>query len=533
MPKSLRCRFLPGRAAVGALAPRLSLVGRAALLAAVAAACGREDGLPNPAQVPEPGPAATIPWALGRWTPGTPPRFEDFPADAAFEGAPAPPDLSSHPEATARAELLRDAVARGANFAGHFSIAAWREPEQAGTSFLVVDVRTGRVLDGRMDAPAMDFRVDSRLIRYAPPEPLPGRVRCAGCTESFDLWDGGRLHPIPAELWAPSAPPPDAWRALVAQLRDEEEPAALLGHSPHVVRPTWDRLVITAEDGTRRVLSDDVVQGELQSIHQFAGSREPLPAYVVVRQLVPEGREVLMVDRRTAGVTRLDEIPSPAPDGARFATASADLVAGHAPNRIRVYRMEPQGPALDWELEPRGWGARDPVWLDANTVRMERVVVDWNTHGVFSSPMLLRRAAGGWTLEHSADHARDALLSFLSALGRVMYIEAPLLYGGSYDQLRGWNPDHDPGDRSGLWRLGCENNGLQCLGRAEILGAELISSTEARFTVRLLDAAGKPFVLGPCCGETEQTMPPRREFTFRVRRVGTDYLVMDPPPYVP
>lgn len=377
------------------------------------------------------------------------------------------------------------------------------------------------------------LRHNSRLIRFAAPEPLPGRVRCAGCTQSYEIWDGRKLELIPPELWGPSAPPPEEARALVEHVRAEEEPPVLATYAPAVLRPTWDRLVITAENGTRQVFADDLVQDDLRSIHRFAGTRDPLPAYVVVRQYVPEGGTVLMVDRRTGAVTKLDAPPSPSPDGKRFATASLDLVAGHSPNRIRIYRMEADRPVVEWEIEPREWGAQNPVWLDENTVQMDRGVVDWNTHELRTSPLIVRREPAGWAAQPSPEHARDALLAFLSALGQRMYIEASQYYGGSYEQHRTWNPELDAEDLPSLWRAACETNGLQCLGRAEVLHAEPISPTEVRFRVRLFTKEGEPFVLGPCCGETEETMPPQREFAFTVRKVGEQYLVVSLPPYMP
>jgi hypothetical protein len=292
-------------------------------------------------------------------------------------------------------------------------------------------------------------------------------------------------------------------------------------------------LLITARDGSRHVFADEAVGDDLRWVHLFRGYVAPIDAYVVERRYIPEGGEFLLVEAGTGRTTRIDAPPVPSPDGRRFVTASLDLVAGHTPNRIRVYRMEEGGPVVEWEIEPREWGAQRPTWLDDRTIRLERAVVDWNTHGILSSPMSLRRAPGGWTIESSADHARDALFSFLSALGTGQYIEATLLYGGTYEQFRTWNPGHEPEDRNGLWRLACEHNGLQCLGRAEVVRTEQLSPTAVRFAVRLLDSAGKPFVLGPCCGETEQTMPPKREFAFRVQRMGEQYLVMDLPPYVP
>jgi hypothetical protein len=254
---------------------------------------------------------------------------------------------------------------------------------------------------------------------------------------------------------------------------------------------------------------------------------------VVEKRYIPEGGEWLLVEAGTGRTTRIDAPPSPSPNGRRFVTTSVDLVAGHLPNRVRIYRMEASGPMLEWEIEPREWGARFSAWRDDGTLRLERVDLDWSTYEELISPLEVRREAGGWRLQSSPEHARNVLLSFLSALASQHYMEAARYYGGTYDHLRGWNPGIDPQDLPSLWRAGCEFNGLQCLGRAEVVRTERLSPTETRFHLRLFHASGEPFVQGPCCGETAATMPPRSEFAFTVRRVDSQFRVMDPPPYVP
>lgn len=147
--------------------------------------------------------------------------------------------------------------------------------------------------------------------------------------------------------------------------------------------------------------------------------------------------------------------------------------------------------------------------------------------------MVLRREQDRGTMHSSQAHAQDALLAFFSALGEKRYIETSQYYGGSYEVLCSWNPGVDPNDLPGLWRSACEQNSLQCTGRAEVLRTEQISPAEVRFIVRFRLDSGDLFVRGPCCGATTAEIPPRSEFAFAVRRTGGRYLVMDLPPHVP
>jgi hypothetical protein len=132
-----------------------------------------------------------------------------------------------------------------------------------------------------------------------------------------------------------------------------------------------------------------------------------------------------------------------------------------------------------------------------------------------------------------AGEPRHALLGFFSALRDRRYSDAVTFYGGSYEVLEGWNPHHDPRHRAGLWQAACEGNGLECFHDVEVLGEQESAPGEYHFTVRFLTPAGGVWTLGPCCGETEETMPPVSEFTFTVRRAGEDFRVHTLPVYVP
>lgn len=129
--------------------------------------------------------------------------------------------------------------------------------------------------------------------------------------------------------------------------------------------------------------------------------------------------------------------------------------------------------------------------------------------------------------------AREALTSYFSLLRAGRYGEAIHYYGGTYDILRGWNPDIDEDDYATLFKRGCTGNGLQCLRIRIIVREEQVSPTEFRFIVEFMNDDGTPFVRGPCCGATEEQMPPQAQFTFTVRKADNRFLVQDLPVYVP
>jgi hypothetical protein len=126
------------------------------------------------------------------------------------------------------------------------------------------------------------------------------------------------------------------------------------------------------------------------------------------------------------------------------------------------------------------------------------------------------------------------MTNFFVYLNHGKYEEAAALYGGSYEILQGYNPDLDPKDKAGLLKNGCEINGIQCL---QLYSADLTgqpSETEFVYTVTYRNPDDTQFVRGPCCGATEEEMPPVTEFEVHITCTeGGTCQILDLPPYVP
>ena len=129
--------------------------------------------------------------------------------------------------------------------------------------------------------------------------------------------------------------------------------------------------------------------------------------------------------------------------------------------------------------------------------------------------------------------AQESLVAFFYLLNQGDYTQADMLYGGPYDALAASNPALSPDDHIGLLQNGCEINGFQCLQvRSTVLQAQT-GPDEFQFSVEFSQENGDLFVRGPCCGASETDMPPQSQFSFGVKKVNGQYLVMDLPVYVP
>jgi hypothetical protein len=130
--------------------------------------------------------------------------------------------------------------------------------------------------------------------------------------------------------------------------------------------------------------------------------------------------------------------------------------------------------------------------------------------------------------------AEKVLIDYFSALNQGDYSKAVDHYGGSYEILQEYNPNLEPEDHIALLKAGCELNGLMCLPVQEILSVQTSDPHEFIFEVEYANPDGSVFFLGPCCGETEETMPPISTFMVEVRCQGEGSCqVLDLPPYVP
>ena len=130
--------------------------------------------------------------------------------------------------------------------------------------------------------------------------------------------------------------------------------------------------------------------------------------------------------------------------------------------------------------------------------------------------------------------AEAALTEFYALLNQGEYEKAVELYGGSYEELEYFNPGMDPDDRAGLLAAACEFNGFFCLPVSSVTAIDSGPQQPLLLEVSYVNPDGSRFVLGPCCGATEEEMPPMDVFTVRVNCEHQDQCqVLDLPPYVP
>jgi hypothetical protein len=187
-------------------------------------------------------------------------------------------------------------------------------------------------------------------------------------------------------------------QAFIDSVRSTERRRLEADAPPGVHRPSLTRLTVTPTDAPAVDFDDDVDGGDLMRLHIYRGRLAA--RFIVLEVIYYEGGQFLLVDERTGDAEPIDAMPLVSPDGARFVTTSLDLVAGHQPNRIAVYRLEPGGIVEEWAETPRDWGPSHAEWIDPANIRFRSNVIDTSAqpHSVSQSVLRLERTDGGWAL---------------------------------------------------------------------------------------------------------------------------------------
>ncbi len=143
-------------------------------------------------------------------------------------------------------------------------------------------------------------------------------------------------------------------------------------------------------------------------------------------------------------------------------------------------------------------------------------------------------SSGGSELEKTdVEMAGEVVVDFFEKL------EAKDFEGGleifepeDWEAMASFSAEEEQGDKAKVLENYCASVGT-CL-KARVLKVEDRSNGDFEVTVNLLSEDGSNFVLGPCCGATEEEMSPQEEFSFLVKKTSEgDFVVVSAPQYRP
>jgi hypothetical protein len=134
--------------------------------------------------------------------------------------------------------------------------------------------------------------------------------------------------------------------------------------------------------------------------------------------------------------------------------------------------------------------------------------------------------------------AENILVSFFNYVNNNDYENAVTLLSLSssdWESMGGYasgnSPENFLSNKESILKQYCE--AIQTCLKAKPIKVVMLSDTEYRITTQFINQDGSIFVLGPCCGATEETMPSRQEFEYTVMKIDGEYKVANPPQYRP
>lgn len=123
--------------------------------------------------------------------------------------------------------------------------------------------------------------------------------------------------------------------------------------------------------------------------------------YFLLHRQLYEGDDYLLIHARSGKQFALQERPVISPDGLRIVTASAGLSGMSSGNAVQIWRIQPRGLELEFELSPKDWEPSDPQWRSNRTIRLRQQAPMFGDTRAFSRSVDLIRLQGKWRLEET------------------------------------------------------------------------------------------------------------------------------------
>ncbi|RJR31636.1 hypothetical protein C4569_01600 [Candidatus Parcubacteria bacterium] len=131
--------------------------------------------------------------------------------------------------------------------------------------------------------------------------------------------------------------------------------------------------------------------------------------------------------------------------------------------------------------------------------------------------------------------AQEALITFFKYLSRQDFESALTLFEpdeeNSWEWIANFTIEEDRNNKAEVLKNYCEAVGT-CL-EVKIIEAKKEVDDVYNLVVQFQKPDGGVFVLGPCCGATEEEMPPQNKFNFTVKKINSVFKVTTAPVYRP
>jgi hypothetical protein len=127
-------------------------------------------------------------------------------------------------------------------------------------------------------------------------------------------------------------------------------------------------------DGRARTLADAGTLDDIDLVRfTFRDYLKDIGYFIVHRQHY-ETTDYVLVHAQSGREFAIEDLPVVSPDRTRLVTALAGLSGMSAGNGIQIWRLEPDGLRLEFELRPDDWEPADLQWEGAQAIRLRKLV---------------------------------------------------------------------------------------------------------------------------------------------------------------
>jgi hypothetical protein len=132
--------------------------------------------------------------------------------------------------------------------------------------------------------------------------------------------------------------------------------------------------------------------------------------------------------------------------------------------------------------------------------------------------------------------AAEALVSFFMYLSNQNFEKALTLFelddsANSWAGLESFSLPEDRNDKVKVLKSYCKATET-CL-EAKVIETKQETNDSYNLVVQFKNTDGSTFILGPCCGATEEEMPSKDKFDFKVKKFNNEFKVTTAPVYSP
>lgn len=135
-----------------------------------------------------------------------------------------------------------------------------------------------------------------------------------------------------------------------------------------------------------------------------------------------------------------------------------------------------------------------------------------------------------------SEMAKNTLVAFFDYLSKNEFEKALGLFSlddpsNSWEGLESFSLPEERNNKAKVLENYCKATGT-CL-KAKVLEVKKGTGDNYDLVVQFLNIDGSIYVFGPCCGATEETMPSKNKFDYKVKKINNAFKVSTAPLYRP